>query len=224
MSALSSAAQAASPDYSFVEASYIDKTLKVDHDFFEPYEADADGIDLQGMYGLSEYLFVQGGYQRVSGEYNEADEDAIYHEKQQTNLAYAGLGLRFPLNDMLDFNATVSYLRADIKESDRWTNIDSTGASETYFDSDSDTSEGYRLGVALRAQVTEELELATAYDHDLFSDDDGFEHSTVTVKGVYRLNEVLSLQAAYITTEYKAIGDQVDVNEDSWQLGVRYSF
>lgn len=180
------AAFAASPSYNFIEGGY----QRVD-DFHE-----SDGFELNGMIDLNETFFLQGGYTNLEG--------SKYGEKLEGDLFNIGLGVRAPIADNVDFNASIDYLNGE---------ADAYSPLEGHYSYDDD---GYRLGVGVRAQVTAPLELAASYTYDQYSDDDDLDTKSVNLKATYTVADNVGLYAGY------SVG--LSDTADAWSVGARLNF
>ena len=104
---LAAPALAAELSYNIIQAGYE----RIETDGTSPgIEPDGDGFSLGGSFEIGENWFAGAGYSRLgvdfgSGSDVDVDELSI------------GLGLHAPLNENVDFVATVQYLRREVSES-----------------------------------------------------------------------------------------------------------
>lgn len=181
------AAFAASPSYNFIEGGYQRYELDVDG-----YEVDADGLELNGMIDLNDTFFLQGGYQNLEGsKYGYSAESDVFN---------IGLGVRAPIAENVDFNASVDYLTAD-------GTISGPGFSV------SDDDNGYRVGLGIRAQVTAPLELAASWTRDDYGNDDW---DSLNLKATYTIADNFGIYGGYSAG--------LDDNGDTLRVGARLNF
>ena len=131
-------------DYNYFSVGY--QRLNLDDGFFD---VDGDGFGLNGSFAVNESFFVFAGY--GMGEFEEqgitVDVDTLS----------AGIGWHTPLSEQVDFVAGLSYEYVDF------------GASGF----GSQDENGYGLGVGLRYQASEAIELNAGINYvDLGDGDD----------------------------------------------------
>lgn len=131
-------------DYNYFSVGY--QRLNLDDGFFD---VDGDGFGLNGSFAVNESFFVFAGY--GMGEFEEqgitVDVDTLS----------AGIGWHTPLSEQVDFVAGLSYEYVDV------------GASGF----GSQDENGYGLGVGLRYQASEAIELNAGINYvDLGDGDD----------------------------------------------------
>ncbi len=167
-------------DYNYFSVGY--QRLNLDDGFFD---VDGDGFGLNGSFAVNESFFVFAGY--GMGEFEEQgitiDVDTLS----------AGIGWHTPLSEQVDFVAGLSYEYVDV------------GASGF----GSQDENGYGLGVGLRYQASDAIELNAGINYiDLGDGDDtGF--------GVGLL---------YGVTENVDVGLTADWGDDSSAYGINGRF
>jgi len=140
----SASAAAQGFDYNYFSVGY--ERLNLDDGFVD---VDGDGFGLSGSYSLNESFFVFGGY--GMGEFKEqgvtVDVDTLS----------AGIGWHTPLSEQLDFVTGLSYEYVDL-------GVTGLGSSD---------ESGYGLGVGLRYQASDAIELNGGISYvDLGDSDD----------------------------------------------------
>jgi len=173
-------ALAEGPRYTYGELGY----QRVD---FDNFSEDEDAGYLSGSLGLNDrlFLFGDGSYGTIDVSGSDIDVTTID----------AGLGMHLPLNDKVDFVASVAYVYVDV-DSNRFNN--------------SQNDDGYALRGGLRAMVTPKLELnggATYVDVD----DD---NTSAYFGAVYSFTE------AFAVTGNVDVGD----NATTYGVGLRLYF
>jgi len=182
MFAAAGSVSAAGLDYNYAELGYNWYTLNTDVAGAE--HLDADGFNLAGSYQVHENVFVRAGY-----------EDLEVENTVDTKRYNLGVGYRTALNDKIDFNAGVDYLRADIESND---------------------DDGYRLFVGFRAKPTDMLELSAELDRDRYND--AADHLDMfKAKATFNVVENLAIYVGYDVS----ISESSLRNAN---LGVRYSW
>jgi len=194
---LPSVALAGSPNWSKVEASYVDTDLGID----TVDDISLDGFRFGGSIAIDQELvvlkniFAFADFSSVSEDENSASVDMDYLS--------AGIGSFKPLSDNTDLYATASFERIEI----------ATSSILTEPTSDSENAVG--VGIGLRSMVTPNIETNAKIDYI------AFDEATVRldISAFYHLTNSLSFGLAYET--YKEL-DYVDI--DSIKASVRYSF
>ncbi|MDH3988260.1 MAG: porin family protein, partial [Gammaproteobacteria bacterium] len=178
--AFSASASAQGFDYNYFSVGY--QRLNLDDGFID---VDGDGIGLSGSFELNESFFIFAGY--AMGEFKE---QGITVDVDSLN---AGIGWHTPLSETLDFVAGLSYEYVEV------------GASGF----GSEDENGYGLGVGLRYQASDAIELNAGINYvDLGDGDDtGF--------GVAML---------YGVSESVDIGLSADWGDDSSAYGISGRF
>lgn len=188
------AAQAAAPDYDYLQLAYASINDPSGSGFSSDH-----GYSLSGSYNINGSLVVGGGYGHETAKFQipffPVSEDV-------TGDTYnVGLGYRIPLNDNWDVFPNLSYVSSRTK-------------AEALGFSASQTDTGYDAGLALRGMVTEKVELAAGFDHST----PGSSSNTVSVAALYSFTNSFAVGVGYDSST--ANGQDTS----SWQVALRYYF
>ncbi|MGA9852491.1 MAG: outer membrane beta-barrel protein [Gammaproteobacteria bacterium] len=193
------AANAAAPDYNYLDLSYSKTTT----DGF----AGGKGYQFDGSYGFSENWFVAGGYGHNS--FNGGSLTGGFFTSDLT----LTVGGHLALTDSVDLVGRVGYAE------DHWKQGPSTNLFPGFTVSTSDSQDGYDLGVGIRAMVIDQLELNVFIDHDnvgLLSHDHNKSESVATVGALYSFTSNFGLGASYARSNVDSTGN--------WMLTGRWYF
>lgn len=194
---LPSVALAGSPNWSKVEASYVDTDLGID----TVDDISLDGFRVGGSIAIDQELVVLKNVFAFA-DFNSVSEDENSASIDLDHLS-AGIGSFKSLSDTTDLYGTVSFERIEL----------STSSPLTQSTSDSEKAVG--VGVGLRSMFTPSIEANAKVDYI------AFDEATVRldISAFYHLTNSLSFGLGYET--YKEL-DYVDI--DSIRASVRYSF
>ena len=146
--AATQAAAAAAPDYSHLDLAYSSEKRS------DLPLGTAGGYQLAGSYGFDNGLFLEAAYKHNRFEFQLANlPGSAYTITLQPEQYQVGGGYHYALNPGLDLVSHLDYADARTRFE-----LGSISNTESYH--------GYLLGVGLRDQVTDTLELAAFVDHD----------------------------------------------------------
>ena len=161
---------AESPDWSYVEASYLSSEIDGLGDELEP-----EGFEIKGSWLVSEHLFVDGAYSSQEDDINTILGD-IDLELDVYNL---GVGARFPVAASTDLYGRVSY--------ENW---------KLELDSFDEDENGYGIAAGVRSVVLEGLELNAEVGYlDVGDAVDGEERWKVG--GIYSFDNGIGIGLSY---------------------------
>jgi opacity protein-like surface antigen len=166
-------------NYTYVDLSFVDIEFDVG-----PGSIDGDGFAVSGAYTVADGFFV-------GGSYNDAD----YDFGVDGNITRITGGYFHPLNEDLDFIATLSFVDAEV----------STGPFNG-------SNDGLAIGGGVRYAISEDFEvdaMAEFVDMDSGGSDTGFE-----VRGRYYFNDDIAVSAQL----------DVAKDIETFRIGVRFEF
>jgi hypothetical protein len=176
---LAPAAAFAEMNYSVVEGSLVDVELD------GPGNVDGDGIEIAGAYELDDRFFVLGRYQDLDLDF---DIDGRFIE--------LGAGLHHPLNDTVDFVATLTYFDSE---------LDGPGNGSA-------DDDGLGVSGGIRAELSPEWQVDASVK--LVDTDSSGTDSAFAFGGRYYLKQNMAVSAA------AEFGDDAD----TIKIGFRYEF
>jgi opacity protein-like surface antigen len=141
--AFSASASAQGFDYNFFSVGY--QRMNLDDGFID---VDGDGFGVDGSFAINENFFIFGAY--GMGEFEEAGQSV------DVDTLSAGIGWHTPLTDRVDFVTGVSYEYVEL--------------SAAGFGSADES--GYGLGVGLRFQASDAIELNGGINYVDYGDGD----------------------------------------------------
>jgi len=155
----SAAAASEGPRYTYAEADYA----RVD---FDNFSDDANVFAAGGSFGVTEMLYLVGGYSYGRIDTNGPDVDLQNFD--------AGLGLHIPLDSKVDLIAEVAYAWAKV-------HVDSFGSED---------DDGVAFKAGIRAMLSPEFELNAG---GTYVDISGNDSTAGYVGGVYNFDDALAV-------------------------------
>ncbi|QQX79654.1 porin family protein [Shewanella sp. KX20019] len=164
--------QTRSPNWNFVEASYLSADIDGFNQGIKP-----EGYGVIGSVLLGDNVILNASYSTVSEDVviSGADADATL------SLASAGIGYRYGATDTTDLFAMASYLYVELDGS-----ID--GDSGSYDDN------GYGLKLGIRSMLTESLEAIATIER---AEIDSESETAIAVSAYYHFNKQLAIGVGY---------------------------
>jgi len=163
--------------YSYLDLGYVTTS-------FDDSDAESDGFGLKGSLELTDQF-------HLIGEFATEDLDLGI----DANSYLFGAGINFPLNNKLDIETHLAYVRAEI---------------DTPFGNFDD--DGVQVGLALRGMVAPKVELAGAVNYVSFDRDEG----DTSLTGGIRY---------FVTPQFALVGDLTLFEDgNSLFLGGRFNF
>ena len=169
--AASPAAQAAAPDYNFLDVFYQNINDPASSGFTSDH-----ALGVAGSYAFTDQFIGAASYAHESADFNVFGVSGT----ASGNTYEAGIGYRFPLAENVDLVPNLSYVSENA----------SAGAGG-FSNSTSDT--GYDVGVLLRAMVTDKFELDASADHST----PGTASNTVGVAALYNFAPSFAVGVGY---------------------------
>lgn len=170
---------AAQFNYTFVDISFVDVEFDVG-----PASIDGDGFAVSGAFTVADSFFVGGSYQ-----------DADFDFSIDGEFTRIGGGYFHPLNEDLDFVATLSYIDAEVS-------VGPFGAGD----------DGLALGGGVRVAVSDDFEVDAMLefvDMDLGGNDTGVE-----IRGRYYFSDDIAVSGQI------DLGKDIE----TFRIGVRFEF
>lgn len=160
------------PEWNYVEGS-IESLSVDDSDDIKPL-----GFGLSASYLITDNIFVDGSYSRLSDDVGDVDVDLTTFD--------LNIGYRYGLTSSTDVYGSLGYLSADIE-------------ARSPFGRSGEDDDGLAYKVGLRSKLNEQFEVDASVSHERLGD---FSDNLLALSGHYYINEQFA-----IGTSIKTNGD-----------------